>query len=90
MLADRLALTLINRNQIKGSGFTHKESGGIVMDDDTRKKVLSAWQEKKQTEIVHPYLQERIPIGLLPHTQALLLARYLRGDLDAYPPFFWK
>jgi CRISPR-associated protein Cas1 len=90
VLADRLALTLINRKQIKGSGFIHKESGGIVMDDDTRKKVLSAWQEKKQTEIVHPYLQERIPIGLLPHTQALLLARYLRGDLDAYPPFFWK
>lgn len=90
VLADRLALTLINRKQINGSGFARKESGGIVMDDDTRKKVLSAWQEKKQTEIVHPYLQERMPIGLLPHTQALLLARYLRGDLDAYPPFFWK
>lgn len=90
VLADRLVLTLINRKQINGSGFIHKESGGIVMDDDTRKKVLSAWQEKKQTEIVHPYLQESIPIGLLPHTQALLLARYLRGDLDAYPPFFWK
>jgi CRISP-associated protein Cas1 len=90
VLADRLALTLINRKQINGSGFARKESGGILMDDDTRKKVLSAWQEKKQTEIIHPYLQERIPIGLLPHTQALLLARYLRGDLDAYPPFFWK
>jgi len=90
VLADRLALTLINRQQIKGSGFACKESGGILMDDDTRKKVLSAWQEKKQTEIIHPYLQERIPMGLLPHTQALLLARYLRGDLDAYPPFFWK
>lgn len=90
VLADRLVLTLINRKQINGSGFARKESGGILMDDDTRKKVLSAWQEKKQTEIVHPYLQERIPIGLLPHTQALLLARYLRGDLDAYPPFFWK
>ncbi len=90
VLADRLALTLINRKQIKGSGFAHKESGGILMADDTRKKVLTAWQEKKQTQIVHPYLQERIPLGLLPHTQALLLARYLRGDLDAYPPFFWK
>ena len=90
VLADRLALTLINRKQIKGSGFACKESGGILMDDDTRKKVLVAWQEKKQTHIVHPYLQERIPLGLLPHTQALLLARYLRGDLDAYPPFFWK
>ncbi len=90
VLADRLALTLINRKQIKGSGFVHKESGGILMDDDTRKEVLTAWQEKKQAKIIHPYLQERIPIGLLPHTQALLLARYLRGDLDAYPPFFWK
>jgi CRISPR-associated protein Cas1 len=90
VLADRLALTLINRKQIKGSDFTRKESGGILMGDDTRKLVLSAWQEKKQAEIVHPYLQERIPLGLLPHTQALLLARYLRGDLDAYPPFFWK
>ncbi|MCB0181627.1 MAG: CRISPR-associated endonuclease Cas1 [Anaerolineae bacterium] len=90
VLADRLALTLINRQQIKGSGFACKESGGILMDDDTRKTVLTAWQAKKQTPIVHPYLQERIPLGLLPHTQALLLARYLRGDLDAYPPFFWK
>jgi CRISPR-associated protein Cas1 len=90
VLADRLALTLINRKQIKGSGFTRKESDGILMDDDTRKTVLRAWQEKKQTEIIHPYLQERIPVGLLPHTQALLMARYLRGDLDAYPPFFWK
>ena len=90
VLADRLALTLINRQQIKGSGFSRKESGGILMDDDTRKKVLTAWQEKKQAKIIHPYLQERMPIGLLPHAQALLLARYLRGDLDAYPPFFWK
>jgi CRISPR-associated protein Cas1 len=90
VLADRLVLTLINRKQIKGSGFDRKESGGILMADDTRKKVLSAWQERKQTEIVHPYLQEHIPVGLLPHTQALLLARHLRGDLDAYPPFFWK
>lgn len=90
VFADRLALSLINRKQITGKGFTPKESGGVLMDDDTRKTVLTAWQEKKQTEIVHPYLQERIPIGLLPHTQALLLARYLRGDLDAYPPFFWK
>jgi CRISPR-associated protein Cas1 len=90
VFADRLALTLVNRQQIKGSGFVHKESGGILMDDETRKKVLTAWQERKQEQIVHPYLKERIPFGLLPHTQALLLARYLRGDLDAYPPFFWK
>jgi CRISPR-associated protein Cas1 len=90
LFADRLALSLVNRRQIKGKGFTQKESGGILMDDDTRKKVLVAWQERKQDQITHPYLKEKIPFGLIPHVQALLLARYLRGDLDAYPPFFWN
>ena len=90
VFADRLALSLVNRKQVKGTGFTQKESGGILMDDDTRKTVLTAWQERKQQEIVHPYLKERIPFGLIPHIQALLLARYFRGDLDAYPPFFWN
>lgn len=90
VFADRLALTLVNRQQVKGSGFTRKESGGVLMDDETRKKVISAWQERKQDEIIHPYLKERIPFGLIPHVQALLLARHLRGDLDAYPPFFWS
>jgi CRISP-associated protein Cas1 len=90
VFADRLALSLVNRKQIKRDGFTQKESGGILMDDDTRKKVLVAWQERKQDQIMHPYLKEQIPFGLIPHTQALLLARYLRGDLDAYPSFFWN
>lgn len=81
---------LINRKQISGGGFTPKESGGILMNDETRKIVLKAWQERKKEEIVHPFLKERIPFGLIPHVQALLLARYLRGDLDAYPPFFWS
>lgn len=90
VFADRLALTLINRKQISGSGFVQKESGGILMDDETRKAVLTAWQSRKQEQITHPYLKERIPFGLIPHVQALLLARYLRGDLDAYPPFFWN
>lgn len=90
VFADRLALSLINRKQIIGKGFTQKESGGIIMDDDTRKKVLTAWQERKKEQIMHPYLQERIDFGLIPYIQALLLARYLRGDLDAYPPFFWN
>ncbi len=89
VFADRLALSLVNRKQVTGKGFTQKESGGILMDDDTRKTVLTAWQERKKEEIVHPYLKERIPFGLIPHIQAMLLARYLRGDLDAYPPFFW-
>jgi CRISPR-associated protein Cas1 len=90
VFADRLALSLVNRKQILGKGFTKKESGGILMDDDTRKTVLTAWQERKKEEIVHPYLKERIPFGLIPHVQAMLLSRYLRGDLDAYPPFFWN
>jgi CRISPR-associated protein Cas1 len=90
VFADRLALSLVNRKQITGKGFTQKESGGILMDDDTRKTVLTAWQERKKEEIVHPYLKEKIPFGLIPHVQAMLLARYLRGDLDAYPPFFWN
>ncbi len=90
VFADRLALSLVNRKQVTGKGFTQKESGGILMDDDTRKTVLNAWQERKKEEIVHPYLKERIPFGLIPHVQAMLLARYLRDDLDAYPPFFWS
>jgi CRISPR-associated protein Cas1 len=90
IFADRLALSLVNRKQITGKGFTQKESGGILMDDETRKAVLVAWQEKKKEEIIHPYLKEKIPFGLIPHVQAMLLARHLRGDLDAYPPFFWN
>ena len=88
--ADRLAITLINRNQISAKGFTEKENGAVIMDDDTRKEVLTAWQKRKQEEITHPYLGEKIPLGLVPYVQALLLARHLRGDLEDYPPFFWK
>jgi CRISPR-associated protein Cas1 len=90
VFADRLALSLVNRKQVTSRGFTQKESGGILMDDMTRKAVLTAWQERKKDEIMHPYLKERISFGLLPYVQALLLARFLRGDLDAYPPFFWS
>ena len=73
VFADRLALSLVNRKQITGKGFAQKESGGILMDDETRKAVLTAWQERKQEEIMHPYLKERIPFGLIPHVQAMLL-----------------
>lgn len=90
VLVDRLALSLVNRRQITGKGFLQKESGGVLMDDDTRKTVLTAWQERKKEEIMHPFLKEKISYGLLPHVQSLLLARYLRGDLDDYPPFFWN
>lgn len=89
-IAERLALSLINRKQLNGSGFVKKESGGIIMDDETRKVVITAWQKRKQEEITHPFLEEKIPVGLIPYTQALLLARSIRGDLDGYPPFIWK
>jgi len=88
--ADRLALSLINRMQIKGKGFVKSESGAIAMDDDTRKEVLVAYQKRKQEAIQHPFLGEKMVIGLLPHVQALLMARYLRGDIDTYPPFVWR
>ena len=88
--ADRLALTLINRRQITGKGFVVKESGAVIMNDETRKEVLTAWQKRKQEEITHPYLEEKIPLGLVPYAQAMLLARHMRGDLEDYPPFFWK
>ena len=89
-LADRLALSLVNRKQISGVGFRQKESGGVVMDESTRKVVIASWQKRKQEEVMHPFLNERIETGLIPCAQAMLLARYLRGDLDDYPPFFWK
>jgi CRISP-associated protein Cas1 len=90
VLADRLALSLINRRQVHEDGFQTMEAGGVVMDDATRREVLLAWQKRKQEEIQHPFLGERVPFGLVPYTQALLLARHLRGDLDAYPAFFWR
>ena len=89
-LADRLALSLINLRQVQEKGFDKSDSGAVLMNDETRKKVLVAYQERKQEEIVHPFLDEKVTIGLLFHTQALLLARYLRGDMDGYPPFIWK
>lgn len=89
-LADRLVLSLINRQQVKPNGFTTTESGGVLMDDKTRKTVLTAYQERKREEITHPFLQEKIQIGLLPYVQSMLFARYLRGDLSGYPPFIWR
>ena len=88
--ADRFVLSLINKKIIDHRGFHRKETGAVIMDADTRKKVLSAWQERKQEKIRHPFLNERIAWGLVPHAQSLLLARYIRGDLDEYPPFMWK
>ncbi len=89
-LGDRLALSLVNRRQIQAKGLKTSESGAVVMNDETRKTVLVAWQERKRDEIKHPFLNEKIEIGLLPHVQAMLFARYLRGDLEEYPPFVFK
>lgn len=90
VFADRMALSLINRNQITSKGFTVKENGAVLMDDNTRKEVLTNWHKRKQEELVHPFLQEKIKLGLVPYAQAMLLARHLRGDLDGYPAFIWK
>jgi CRISPR-associated protein Cas1 len=89
-IADRLALSLINLQQVQDKGFKKMESGAVIMNDDARKTVLVAYQERKQEEITHPFLDEKVMIGMLFHIQALLMARYLRGDMDGYPPFIWK
>lgn len=89
-LGDRLVLSLINRQQVKRSGFTQSESGAVMMDDATRKTVLAAWQERKRETITHPFLKEKVELGLLPHIQAMLFARYIRGDLDDYPALVWR
>lgn len=87
-LADRLALNLVNLRQICGDDFVKKENGGVFITDKGRKEILAAWQKRKMEQITHPYLKEKIPIGLVPYVQAMLLARYIRGDIDGYPPFF--
>jgi CRISPR-associated protein Cas1 len=89
-LVDRLALSLVNRQQVKPEGFTKTESGAVTMDDETRKAVLVAWQKRKQEEVTHLFLQETVSLGLLAHIQAQILARYLRGELEGYPPFLWR
>ena len=90
VLADRLALSLINRRQIRAQGFHKTETGAVLMDDDTRKGGAGGVSERKQEEILHPFLKERVAFGIVPHVQALLLARCLRGDLDGYPSFLWR
>jgi CRISP-associated protein Cas1 len=89
-LADRLVLALVNRGQLQAADFTVQDSGATLLDESARKTVIAAWQTRKQEEIEHPFLGERIPIGLVPYTQALLLARYVRGGLDIYPAFLWR
>lgn len=90
VLADRLALSMVNRRQLAPDDFIIEEAGGVRMTDDARKRVLVAWQERKRDELRHPFLNETMPLGLLAHVQAQLIARHLRGDLDGYPAFIWK
>lgn len=90
VIADKFVLSLINRKVLTKIDFYKKENESVLLTDEARKKFLKAWQEKKQEMITHPFLGEKIPWGLVPYSQALLLARFLRGDLDEYPPFLWK
>ena len=90
VLADRFVLSLINKRIVNGKNFSKKENGAVLMDDELRKRVLTEWQNKKKEIITHPYLNEKVEWGMVPYVQAMLLARYLRGDLDGYPVFMWK
>lgn len=89
-LADRLVLSLINRKQVNASGFQTTGTGAVLMDDDTRKAVLLAYQKRKQEELQHGFTQEKVSIGLIPMVQGLLFGKYIRNEIDTYPPFLWK
>ena len=89
-LADRFVLSLINKKVITRKNFKTKENGAVIMDDEARKRLLTEWQNRKKETITHPFLKEKIEWGMVPYVQAMLLARYLRGDLDGYPVFLWK
>lgn len=90
ILADRFVLSLINKRIVNSKDFRRKENGAVLMSDDLRKVILTEWQNKRKETLTHPYLKEKVEWGILPYVQAMLLARYLRGDLDGYPPFLWK
>jgi CRISPR-associated protein Cas1 len=90
VIADRLVLSLINRRQVGKNGFTKAANGAVMMDDAVRKTILTEYQNRKQDEVYHPYIEETVPIGLLFFIQANLMARHIRGDIDGYPPFFWR
>lgn len=90
LLGDRLALSLVNLRQVGEKDFRVADGGAVYLTDEGRKKVLVAYQERKRDQLLHAFIEEKIDIGLLPFVQAQLLARHLRGDLDAYPPFLWK
>jgi CRISPR-associated protein Cas1 len=89
-LVDRLVLSLVNRRQLRERDFETRDGGAVMLGDEARKTVLTAWQERKRDERQHVFLEEKAPLGLVPYLQAQMLARHLRGDLDAYPPWFWR
>lgn len=90
LMCDRFVLMLINKRMINAKDFEQREDGAVLLTDNGRKTFIAAWQSRKHDEIKHPFLNEKVEWGLLPYVQALLLARYIRGDLDCYPPFMWK
>lgn len=90
VIADRLVLSLINRRQVSQKGFSKAANGAVTMDEATRKTVLIEYQNRKQDSVFHPYIEETVPLGLLFFVQANLMARHIRGDIDGYPPFFWR
>lgn len=89
-LVDRFVLMLINKKVVKSNDFTEESNGAVLLCDEARRTVISKWQERKKEDLIHPFIEEKVPWGLVPFVQALLYARYLRGDLDAYPVFMWK
>lgn len=90
VMADRFVLKMINKKIMQTSDFVQKENGAVLLTEDGRRKFIKSWQERKQESLTHPYLNEKINWGLVPHAQAMLLARHIRGDLEEYPPFLWK
>lgn len=90
VFADRFVLSLINKKIVSGKNFSKKENGAVLLNEEGRKKILVEWQNRKKEMLTHPYLKEKVEWGMVPYVQAMLLARYLRGDLDGYPVFLWK
>ncbi len=90
IFADRFVISLVNKRIVNVNGFEKQENGAVLMKDETRREILRNWQERKQDKIKHPFLDETMEWGLVPYAQAMLLARFIRGDIDGYPPFLWK
>lgn len=90
VLCDRFVLALINTKILNNDDFVKAENGAVYLSEEARRKFFSAWHKKQFEELKHPFIEEKVGWGMIPYVQALLLARYIRGDLDCYPPFMWK